>query len=129
MAARKHAEVLREHRRDAARLRKVGRLLLDRLEDVLASAGPSQDLGPGDLKSLARTHYEAASSLHKAIALERQACNIDDGEGAGGMIKLPGLTILITGPDGPDGSEGPDGQNGPDGQDAVQDVTDAGERD
>lgn len=93
----REAGILAEHQQDAARLRRVGRLLLDRLEEALASAGPTgeeRELGPGDLKSLARTHYEAAASLHKAIALERQALTMDDdGEGGGGV--LPGLTILI----------------------------------
>lgn len=105
-AAAVNVEVIRLHRKDISQLLAVGREVLDRIrESVQPGAGEdgqAQPMKPGDVRSVAQALANASTAFHKAIVLERQAFNIDDGNGegesAGGKIKLPGLTILIDGP-------------------------------
>lgn len=112
-AASRNVAVIRQHRRHIGELISVGEQVLSRLKESVQPGegenGQQAPMKPADVRFLCKGLSDVSTAFHKAIVLERQAFNIDDGNGegesAGGKIKLPGLTILIDGPGNTDAGE------------------------
>lgn len=95
--AARGAQVVREHRDDISRLRRIGAVLAERLERIIEGKEPD-GIAIGDKESASDMLEKLSRISTRVVQLERQAFNLDEpsADGASAWKRPPGLGWMTT---------------------------------